>query len=102
MGTTVASQFAAILWTISLSRSGMPRIPLDGEWKYKSISRASYRCRPCSFGENWIPFPALECDMADCGVLFKALDVAKGVQYLHNENIIHGDLKGVRQIPIII
>jgi serine/threonine protein kinase len=31
----------------------------------------------------------------------KALDVAKGLQYLHQEDIIHGDLKGVKKILFI-
>ena len=33
--------------------------------------------------------------------IMKALDVAKGVQYLHQEDVIHGDLKGVRYfVPV--
>ena len=45
-----------------------------------SICMKSYHC----MRNKWI----LQC-----------LDVADGVEYLHRENIIHGDLKGVSQRP---
>lgn len=34
-------------------------------------------------------------DRCVCNYLLQTLDVGKGLEYLHSENIIHGDLKGV-------
>ena len=33
-----------------------------------------------------------------CDRFLKLVDVAHGLEYLHNLNFVHGDLKGVRQV----
>ena len=51
--------------------------------------------RSRAFVYRWVCYPVVSLQCIVHRQLFKLLEVAHGVEYLHKHNVVHGDLRGV-------
>lgn len=66
------------------------RLKLDGWWGPAGVHQEEPRCKSAPTRR----YPS--CYVASRSPRYQLSDVAKGLYYLHSCNVIHGDLKGVR------
>jgi serine/threonine protein kinase len=69
-------------------------IRVDGAWKHQRLREGTSRCRPaqaCRFSVQ-----SLAVSSVDNRIILQLEGVATGLIYIHNQGVIHGDLKGVR------
>ena len=70
-------------------------IEVDGEWQHQRVSEGGGRRRPIRTGILSLQDPDLHFPLII--LRFAQLrDVTRGLIYMHDQGIIHGDLKGVR------
>lgn len=64
--------------------------PMDGEWQHPKFRHQQPPHRPIQTG--WLSLPEIWA-LSDSPQL---VDICIALQYLHAQDIVHGDLKGVR------
>ena len=90
-----ASKCPAANWGNNVGESVRDGIRLDDEWKHPRIRQGTSRCRParaCGFSVKSLTASAPLTPVKK----LQLAGVAKGLIYIHNQGMIHGDLKGVR------
>ena len=72
-------------------------IRLDGKWKHQRVREDASGCKPVRPGKPFIQsITVFTLGLLTIGQLIQLGDVASGLIYIHSQEMIHGDLKGVR------
>jgi len=71
-------------------------IGLDGEWEYQRICEGAPGCKPVGAGRFFIQSPTVRTSSLFVVKWIAQLGgAARGLIYIHDQGMIHGDLKGV-------
>ena len=72
-------------------------IRLDGKWKHQRVREDASGCKPARPGKPFIQsITVFTLGLLTIGQLIQLGDIASGLIYIHSQEMIHGDLKGVR------
>ena len=94
METRVVPVRPQVQWRVLLQRCAGDRHTLDGSWEHHRICGEKHPCGSVTFGKlKHYPWCQALAYFAFCH--YQLLDVVKGIRYLHNCNIAHGDIKAV-------
>ena len=91
MAATRSPQYLTVLWC-ELRTNGVPSVALVGQWEPCGFfGQASPGAKLCSSGELYDQSLTSKWN----NYFVQCLDIAEGLEYLHSQGLIHGDMKGV-------
>ena len=70
-------------------------IRLDDEWKHLRLCKGTSGCKPDQ-ARRCLPLNSFRLHLVDNDGTLQLEGVAKGLIYIHDQGMIHADLKGVR------
>ena len=94
METRVVPVRPQVQWRVLLQRCAGDRHTLDGSWEHHRICGEKHPCGSVTFGKLK-HYPWCQALAYFASYHYQLLDVVKGIRYLHNCNIAHGDIKAV-------
>jgi serine/threonine protein kinase len=91
MAAARSPQYLTVL-RCELRTNGVPSVALVRQWEPCGIfGQASPEAKLCSSGKLYNQSLAFKWN----DYIVQCLDVAEGLEYLHSQDLIHGDMKGV-------